>query len=705
MRLRLVLGVVFVASIALAQPAKKPPLKPPVKRPPATSLLPHRLPPKINPKNKISRRMPTKNPGGLKFHLGIQSAQRLIRSSNKEDRVRGLDRLGSVGTPAALELLVKSIEPNGSAKSFEERLTAVRALSTHTDKPEVRQALARAMTGSANKVEEAGEEMVRKTAALALARSGQKDAIEILGKTLRQEGPVAEAAAEALVAHPPKDLSPLLKARGAPTPMLVSLFERLGDQRAFEVLRGFVKYGASEIRALSAVALTRHGDLETVELARRWLDKEKNDAGLRRAAARILTLTAAPEAPKAVADLLKSETSAVDGLELALSGPHPDLVPTLEKSLAKADAASAPGYLAAIGRAGGAKAVSILVAELGKPDRGPLAAHALALTRGSEATEAITRALGSPATRKNAARAAVIRRVALKDRISGLDEALNLLIVSEDPAERAAGAWGHATISTARAKKLLGRKDPVVVRAAARAAFTPELAVIAGTLLAREKDPVTRQALASCLAVKRGADVVPTETLSTLIEDGGAAAPLAAMALGARDSLGERPQIELLLKSGDALVRAHTALGLGASHETSAVGLLANAYRFETVPETRYAVVVALSQRKERARIRTLQLAANLDGDANVRQAARAALAGAKLTALPAGAGTFWLTLVQSDGKGSAGQAATLGVQNGAALPVVADPDGAVTVAGLPPGQVSLRLAPAPDESTHSGSR
>lgn len=703
MRLRIVLGFLLLGSVAFAQPAKKPPAKPPAgkRAPPATSLMPPRLPSKLSPKNKSSRRMPTKNPGGLKFHLGIQSAQRLLKSSNKDDRVRGLDRLGSVGTPAALELLVKSVEPSGSAKSFEERLTAVRSLSTHTDKPEVRQALARAMTGSsANNVEEAGEEMVRKTAALALARSGQKDAIELLGKALRQEGPVAEAAAEALVAHPPKDLSPLLKARGAPTPMLVSLFERLGDQRAFEVLRGFVKYGATEIRALSAIALTRHGALETVALARHWLEKEKSDPSLRRAAAEILTLTNASDAPKAVGELLKSDSTAVDGLSLALSGAHPDLVPALEKSLAKADAASAPGYLAAIGRAGGAKAVSILAAELAKPERGPMAAHALALTPGSDAHEAITRALVAPATRKNAARAAVIRRVALRDRISGLDDALNSLIVSQDPADRAAGAWGHATISTARAKKLLVRKDPVVVRAAARAAFDPELATVAGTLLSREKDPVTRQALASCLVVRSGADLVPTEMLSTLIEDGGAAAPLAAMALGARDSLGERPQIELLLKSGDALVRAHTALGLGTSHETSAVGLLASVYRFESVAETRYAVIVALSQRKERARIRTLTLAANLDGDASVRQAARAALTGARLTALPRGSGTFWLTLVQSDGKGSAGQAATIGVQNGAALPVVADPDGAVTVAGLPPGQVSLRLAPAPDETT-----
>jgi hypothetical protein len=702
-RLRVALSILVATSVTFAQPTKKP--LPPTKKP--VTVLPRRPPPIPKPKTKPTRRVPlAKKPGGLKFHLGLASAQRMLKSSTKDDRVRGIERLGGVGTAPALELLVKSIEPNGAAKSFEERLTAVRALASHTDKPEVRQALARAMAGSSgSKVEEAGEEMVQKSAALALARSGHKDSIELLGKALRQEGPVAEAAAEALVAHPPKDLSALLRARGAPTPVLVSLFDRLGDQRSFEVLRGFVKYGSTDIRALAAVALTRHGDLETVPLARRWLEREKNEPTLRRAAAEILTLTGAPDAPKAVKGLLAAHASAVDGLDLALAGAHPDLVPALAKGLAKADAASAPAYLAAIGRAGGPEAVKLLASELTHADRGAAAAHALALSSGNLARDAIERALAQPATKKNAARAAVIRATALGQRVSGLDAALNELIVSADKAERAAGAWGHAVLSTARAKKLLARKDPVVVRAAARAAFDPELARFAGELLAREKSSLTRQALASALAHKAGADRVPTETLSMLIEDGGAAAPLAALALGARDSLSERPQIELLLKSGDALVRAHVALGLGSSHETSAVGLLANAYRFESVADARYAVIVALSQRKESARIRTLTLAARLDGDARVRQAARTALTGARLSALPMGSGTFWLTLVESDGKGSEGRAATVGVSGGAALPVVADPDGAVTLAGLPKGPVSLRLAPAADESINARSR
>ncbi len=661
-----------------------------------------RRPPPLKPGSKVkpSRHTVVKNPGGLKSHLGLANAQRLLKSTEKDDRIRGLERLGSVGTAPALELLQKSIEPGGAARNYEERLTAVRALSSHTEKPEVRLALARAMTGSsASNGDEAGELMVQKSAALALAHSGSKEAVELLGKALRQEGPMAEAASEALLAHPPRDLSPLLRARGAPTPALVSLFERLGDQRSFEVLRGFVKYGAPEIKSAAAVALTRHGDLETVALARHWLETEKDEPKLRRAAAEILSLSHAPDAPKAVLGLLDVEVTKPDGLDLALSSPDRSLVSALSQALEKSDAAGAPAYLAAIGRAGGPDAARILAAALSNPDRGAAAAHALALSYGDDAHDVIERALRSPGTRKNAARAAVIRKVALSDGVSGLDEALDQLLGSEDPAERAAGAWGHATLDTGRAKKLLARKDLVTVRAAARAAFQEKLAPVAAARLARETDSVTRQALASALCTKAGADHVPTQTLITLIEDGGAAAPIAAMALASRDSPEERPQIELLLKSGDPLVRAHTALGLGSSREASAVGLLWTAYRFEQVAEARYAAIVALSQRPELARKRFLTLAADLDADGRVREAARTALTGARLTALPSGSGTFWLMLVQSDGKGASGQAATLGVLAGVALPVVADPDGAVTVTGLPPGPVSLRLAPAADES------
>jgi len=156
----------------------------------------------------------------LAKRLGIRSAERLLRSELSSDRERALERLGSVGTTRALELLARALEPGGGAQSPRERLIAVRALAPSAREAEVRLALLRVMSGAS--VQGAGEaadpleRQVRETAALALARSGTPEAIEALGKALRQEGALAEAAALAIEAHPPADVTPLITARGAP---------------------------------------------------------------------------------------------------------------------------------------------------------------------------------------------------------------------------------------------------------------------------------------------------------------------------------------------------------------------------------------------------------------------------------------------------------------------------------------------------------
>ena len=76
-----------------------------------------------------------------------------------------------------------------------------------------------------------------------------------------------------------------------------------------------------------------------------------------------------------------------------------------------------------------------------------------------------------------------------------------------------------------------------------------------------------------------------------------------------------------------------------------------------------------------------------------VRSAARLALAGARLAALPHGRATLWLTLTESGGSERHPPQARIGTASGVALPVVADPDGHVLVTGLPEGPLSLRLA------------
>lgn len=655
-------------------------------------------PPRVVPKKPVKPVRPASSPNAapssLKARQGYTTAARLIRSTVPAERVRGFERLGEVGTPAAMELLEKSLEPGGAAKRFEERLTVVRGLAARASQDGPRQALARAMASSSTgRADDAGETLVRDSAALALARTGHDKALEILGNALRQEGPVAASASRAILAHPPKNLAPVLAARGAPTRTLVDLLEALGDQRAFAALRSWVKHGSPELKGRAAVALTRLGDYETVELARLWLAKQKYEAPLAVAATSILLSAGTSDASRALLGLLKREETSDAGLLLLRQSRDAALLPALTERLASADDSGAPLLLGVIGRVGTPRAAERLFQELGSPRHGAAAAYALATCPGSDARALLARALGARATRRNAARAAVVREALLGERVPELDATLRALIVAPDAADRAAGAWGIATRDADDARTLLGRSDPVVVRAAARAALDERSANVAAERLATETDPLVRVALAISLVRESSARRVPTRVIVELVEGGGGAAAIAAKALATRDGDSERPQIERLAQSGDPLIRAHVALGLGESEEPSAVGLLGEMYRFEQDADVRHAVIVALSRRADRTRRITLRLAAELDGDERVRSAARLALRGARLSALPRGRSTLWLSLVDGGAKAGAPPAARIGTSSGAALPVVADPDGSIVMTGLPEGPLTLRLA------------
>jgi cellulose synthase operon protein C len=681
--LALVAASLTISLPVSAQPRARP--APPSAKRPAKSL------------PKIKQRGPSDVRARLSALAGVGAARRMLESSDSPAaRQRALERLGAVGTSSALELLSKALEPGGAAKTSEERLIAVRALAPHAKNPDVRLALVRALAGvgaAAGAESEELEHLVRDTAALALARSGSREAVELLGKALRQEGPIAQAAAVGLEAHPPRELAPIVDARGAPTLTLVRLLGRLGDQRAFHGLRQIVKRGTPELRAEAAIALTELGDFETVAVARHWIEHEPSSA-LRRAGARILAMARDSHADAAIATLLGEKENRSAALELALEVASPGLVAALERQLRQAG--DAPAILAAIGRAGGERAAAVLALELDAPDRSATAAYALALCPGAAATEALERALGSSSAlvRRNAARAGVLRHAALGVNVSGLEPALDRMLRSTDAADRAAGAWGRAVLDDDDARELIASGDPDVARAAARQAFAPAVARAAAKRLATEADSSTSTALASALAMSGAADEVPTSVLLALLDAGGAATPIAAHALSARDTEQLRPRVELLLASADPSVRASAVLGLAGSREPSAVGLLERSYRFEANPAVRHAVVSALSQRKERTRQRTLRLAATLDGDRSVREAARLALSGHRLARLGAGPGTLWVTLIPNrPGAPISGHAVELVTPPGVVLPLIPDPDGGVTLAGLPAGAVRLRLA------------
>jgi HEAT repeat protein len=635
----------------------------------------------------------------LRTHLGIEVAQALLKEQSAEQRQRGFERLGSVGTAQALDLLLKSFESGGAARSAQDRLIAVRALSAHAFVPQVREFLVRVMVGVGSNPgrSEPIDGLIEAAAALALARTGDGAALTALGKVLCQPGHVAETAGDALLAFPPRDLRPVLAGARTPSRAAVAFFGELADPRAMPLLRQSVHSAPAEVRAEAAVSLARLGDRDTLDLARHWLAHE-NGAEFRSAAARILVTLRASDSGPAVVSLFGQEATRKTALELANSAVVPELAEPLMRAARSASREDHEALFAALGVSGSRAALSFLASALGARETSSAAALALARSPATEAEAAIEQALQSRITRRAAVRASLVRKQALARAPSGLSEALDALSSSRDPSDRALFVQASALLSPSEASALLERATDVELRALSRCALFPQLARALSERLAVEPNRSLREALAAGLTSLEAAERVPSDVLLALIEARGLAAPLAARALSVRDSRSLRPKLLSLLESDDPLLRSHVALGLGRSNESSALGVLSRAYRFETDSSVRLAIVRALATRPEPARERTLRLARDLDASLSVRQAAALALAKAAPAADLPGPDSAWLELTAAGNPaGRANRAAVRGAliitASGLAIPAFADPDGVLLLPALAGGPFELRLA------------
>jgi HEAT repeat protein len=633
----------------------------------------------------------------LKRRVGVDVAESLLRSQNPDDRQRGFERLGSIGTAQALDLLLKAFETGGSAHSAKDRLIAVRALAPHAGVPAARDFLVRIMVGVGSNPErpEAIDGMIEHAAALALAATGDDAALSALGKALRQPGHVADTARDALLAFPPKSLAPIVQDLRSPTRVFAGLLGELGDPRAIPALRELVRGAPIEVRPEAALALAQLGVSETIELARHWLEHE-NGADFQLAATRILLRFHTPDAAAAVGRLLQGPQTRAAGLELANSNGLPGLSATLVLQARAASGDERSALFSALGLSATHEAISFLGGALGAPRTSSAAALALGLAADPQAEAMLEQALRGASTRRAAVRASIVRKLAQDRTPSGLEAALQVLWQSHDESDRALFFQASALLDPRRAPELLKRASKPEIRALARDALLPEVARALAERLATEPDPALREALAACLVSSEAAERVPSDVLLELIDARGLAAPLAARALGSRDSHTLRPKIASLLVSQDTLLRSHVALGLGKSEDSSALGMLEHAYRFETDAAVRLAIVHALAARREPARLRPLGLARTLDGSAKVREAAALALAGARPNNDDHGPQTAWLDFWFEPDE-ALGAAPVLGAlvitAGGLALPAFADPDGVLLLPALPAGPVELRLA------------
>ena len=634
----------------------------------------------------------------LRTHLGLEVAEALLKAQSAEQRQRGFERLGSIGTAQALDLLLKSFEAGGAARSAQDRLVAVRALSAHAAVAQVREFLVRVMVGVGSNPgrSEAIDGLIEAAAALALARTGDEAALTALGKVLCQPGHVAETASDALLAFPPLDLQPVVAGARTPTRTAVAFFGELGDPRAMPLLRRSVHSAPAEVRAEAAVSLSRLGDTDTLDLARHWLAHE-HSAEFRSAATRILLTLHAADAGPAVVSLFGAEATRQIALNLASAAVIPELSGPLIAEAKASSGAERETLFAALGLSGTRAAFSFLGGALSARETSSSAALALARSPAAEAEAVLEQALGVESTRRAALRASIVRALALGRTPSGLSRAVRALSASRDPSDRALFVQASALFSSSEVPALLKQATGVELRALSRCALLPGVSRALAERLSLEPDAGLREALSFGLVSLQSAELVPSDRLLALVEARGLGAPLAARALSARDSRSLRAKLLALLSSGDALIRSHVALGLGQSRESSALGVLSDAYRFETDAGVRLAIVRALAARPEAARERTLRLARNLDAARAVREAATLALSGA-VPANEAGPESVWLAFgpaeeLAQQASGTRISGALVVTASGLALPAFADPDGVLLLPALPRGPFELRLA------------
>ncbi|WP_437587147.1 HEAT repeat domain-containing protein [Sorangium sp. So ce1000] len=670
----------------------------------------------------------------LRGSLGVSVGERLLSSSDPAARLRGIERLGEIGTEEAVSALLAALEQHGApgARDPRTRLAAVRALAPHAQRDSVRQLLSRELSESAPARGAASPlgEVLRGTAALALARTGERRALGVLVNAIVQGGAAGEAAARAVKAHPPASLQLLLGSRKRLEPALVRFLGDLGDLRAIAALRPMLEGGDRAAQVPAARALARLGDEAALAKARAWL--RKPEPGLFEPTAEILVYLGAPEAPDAVAALLGSELGRLEGLRLAELAPAERLVPALARALPLLPDDARPRAVAAIGRAGGAEAARQLRRLSNeRPELGTAAAFALAMMPGAEARAAVAELFDGPRAAKDAdlrrlgLRAGVVRGLVLRDAPEPLEERLlAALAAPKGSSDRAVGVFGAVALGLRDAVDVVGACSPsscdrAAVHAAARGALVRgerSLAALAPLFVAlaapggdgaapgggdAAPDAAAISAGVALLAEPGGA-ALATSRLAALAEAGGPLSPLAARALAARDDEVVRGRIERLLEGSDPVVRAHVALGLGSDPMPDSVSLLARAYRFEDDPAVRRAIIRGLSRRTEVQRRRVLVAARDLDPDDGVRALARAALSGvdARSLDLPRSAlatGVVWVAIVPNDRSASASAAsrpARLVRPDGLAVPVVADPDGVLLVPAVPPGASAVLLAP-----------
>lgn len=650
----------------------------------------------------------------LRGRFGMELVQRLLRSSQPEDRLRALRRAAELGTPESVALLASQAESNTAVRTDPRALLeVVRALAPHAKEEGARAALisvllvqasvgARAPGATDDGDPFARFELARSSAALALASSGTGPAFEALFASVRAQNAGSEASARALAASPPSIVRGLGPATGLSAPLLLAI-SRTEDLRAADILLLALTSSDARAKSVALLELAKKNDTRALEPAK-TLSKDPNPL-LRQAAAEALVALRAKEAEAALKALFSDEGSAPFAVDLVPAYETDELVKNLgARATAHPIFSERTHAIVALSRCrslSAAKSLGSLVLDKTVESE---AAQALGRMRSSHAEPWIVAMLRSREVQRLGARAYVLRVLRGGARLDEADQVLARLASASDAESRAVGVFGRVALGLASPTSGLDDKDARVRAAAAMATRGKRDADLREDLLVRattEKDPTARTAFFSALETGDPKGIVPSPLLVDRAESGEPEAALAAFALARRGTEEQTEKVKALLASRTPLLRTHALLGLAQSRALDVSGRLANAYSYEPDPALRRLYVTALAERTQdassRARSETLELASRLDPSPEVRFLGRRALFGVKS---PIGRGesdeVAWLRITGPDGRPprEAGYTALLLTSTGEAVPIAFDPDGYALVPAVPPGETRLLLAP-----------
>ncbi|MBM4374411.1 MAG: HEAT repeat domain-containing protein [Deltaproteobacteria bacterium] len=676
----------------------------------------------------------------LHERVGASHGRTLLASGTYEDRLRGIERLARTAHREALDALVDTLDGGGPIVTDPRtRLAASRALAPHALSETGRRGL---VTILGHALDEDADPLLgalsRDTAAWALARAAagltrrppeertardgetgasreERALVPLLAAIIGDTG-AAEVAARAVVAHPPRDLGAFVRGVATMTAVEARLLGELRDPRAIGMLRRALVAGDDALKDAAMLALAKLGEHTASARAKELVAHSDAPAERRGLAAEALCVLGHEACANAILALLAAPGSVVLGLDLAERFAHPSLVSGLVGTARVATAPEIAGRaLTLLGKSGADGGLDALEAALREPTRALFARAALADCEAPKADELVTRWLerstgGERLEALRVATARVFGRDGVADvrLVARVTSEVERAIASPEPPLASFG-WFAATLLGQREVGLgLAHAAPYV-----RAAVLSAIASLELTEAAPLLEPLARRALhprargaadsidetALALALLTLPDLGSFDELAQLAEAGTLASPQAAFRLATRDPRASRERVDALLFGTDPTVRAHVALGLGDSRESSAAGRLVAAYRVETEPSVRRSIVRALSNRKEIVRDAALERAATIDPDDEVRALATLALGGKRLaTSTPRSRRARWLWLLPSvpEDRGVVALRSVRIESNGElARSALTGPDGVLLAFAPTKGEVTLRPLPS----------